>query len=94
MITQIIPVVLVVVIFTQFTTVITASRTPHIVFVLADDLGWNDVGYHGSVIHTPNIDKLAAEGARLENYYVQPLCSPSRSQLLSGKYQVGNPCVD
>ena len=45
-------------------------------------------GYHGSEIKTPNLDTLAAEGVKLENYYVQPICTPSRSQLMSGRYQV------
>lgn len=66
----------------------TANQPPNIVFVLADDLGYNDVSYHGSEIQTPNLDKLAIEGVRLENYYVQQVCSPTRSQLLSGRYQV------
>ncbi|KAM9330136.1 arylsulfatase B-like [Gastrophryne carolinensis] len=61
---------------------------PHIVFVLADDLGYNDVGYHGSEIRTPNLDSVSRQGVRLESYYVQPLCTPSRSQLLSGRYQI------
>lgn len=65
-----------------------AARPPHVVFVLADDLGWNDVGFHGSVIRTPHLDALAASGVVLDNYYVQPLCTPSRSQLLTGRYQV------
>ncbi|CAH1255627.1 ARSB [Branchiostoma lanceolatum] len=65
-----------------------ASRKPNIVFILADDYGWNDIGYHGSVIRTPNLDRLAAEGVKLENYYVQPLCSPSRCQLMTGRYQI------
>ncbi|XP_066271866.1 arylsulfatase B-like [Branchiostoma lanceolatum] len=65
-----------------------ASGKPNIVFILADDYGWNDIGYHGSVIRTPNLDRLAAEGVKLENYYVQPLCSPSRCQLLTGRYQI------
>ena len=64
------------------------QRQPNIVFILADDYGWNDVGYHGSEIHTPTLDKLAATGVKLENYYVQPICTPTRSQLLSGRYQV------
>ena len=62
----------------------TASSQPNIVFIIADDYGWNDIGYHGSEIHTPNLDKLAGNGVKLENYYVQPICTPSRSQLMSG----------
>lgn len=62
---------------------------PHLVLVLADDLGWGDVGWHGSAIRTPRLDALGAGGVRLERYYTQPLCTPSRSQLLSGRYQVG-----
>ncbi|XP_068191560.1 arylsulfatase B-like [Antennarius striatus] len=65
-----------------------AARQPHIVFILADDFGWNDVGYHGSEIRTPNLDQLSANGVRLENYYVQPICTPSRSQLMTGRYQI------
>lgn len=65
-----------------------AARQPHIVIVLADDFGWYDVGYHGSEISTPNLDKLSAAGVRLENYYVQPICTPSRNQLMTGRYQV------
>lgn len=59
---------------------------PNIVFFLIDDLGWKDVGYHGGDIPTPNIDKLAAEGTRLEQFYVQPLCSPTRASLMTGRY--------
>ena len=64
------------------------SKPPHIVFILADDYGFNDVGYHNPRIKTPNLDKLAASGVRLENYYVQPICTPTRSQLFSGRYQI------
>ena len=46
------------------------SQRPHIVYIVADDLGWKDVGYHGSDIRTPHIDKLAQDGARLEQFYV------------------------
>ncbi|XP_024658876.2 arylsulfatase B isoform X4 [Maylandia zebra] len=65
-----------------------AARQPHVVFILADDFGWYDIGYHGSEIRTPNLDKLSSRGVRLENYYVQPLCTPSRNQLMTGRYQI------
>ncbi|XP_041920840.1 arylsulfatase I isoform X1 [Alosa sapidissima] len=61
---------------------------PHIIFFMVDDQGYRDVGYHGSDIRTPMLDQLAAEGVKLENYYVQPICSPSRSQLMTGRYQI------
>ena len=63
-----------------------AAPRPHIVIFLADDLGWKDVGFHGSEIATPNLDRLAAEGARLETLYAQPVCSPTRAALLTGRY--------
>ncbi|XP_076020281.1 arylsulfatase B [Genypterus blacodes] len=68
--------------------VLAARDPPHIVFILADDFGWHDVGYHKSEIRTPYLDKLSAAGVRLENYYVQPLCTPSRNQLMTGRYQI------
>ncbi|CAJ1067063.1 arylsulfatase I [Xyrichtys novacula] len=64
------------------------SRPPHLIFIMVDDQGYGDIGYHGSDIHTPVLDRLAAEGVKLENYYVQPICSPSRSQLMTGRYQI------
>lgn len=64
------------------------AARPHIVLIVADDYGYHDVGYHGSRIRTPNLDRLAGEGVKLENYYVQPICTPTRSQLLSGRYQI------
>ncbi|CAK6960726.1 arylsulfatase I [Scomber scombrus] len=63
-------------------------RPPHLIFIMVDDQGYGDIGYHGSDIHTPVLDQLAAEGVKLENYYVQPICSPSRSQLMTGHYQI------
>ena len=65
-----------------------SSKSPHIVLVVIDDLGWSDVGFQGSVIRTPNINKLATEGVILENYYVQPLCTPTRSTLMTGRYPI------
>ncbi|XP_067935201.1 arylsulfatase B-like [Watersipora subatra] len=64
------------------------NSPPHIIFILADDYGFNDIGYHRSEIFTPNLDQMASDGVKLENYYVQPICTPTRSQLLSGRYQI------
>ena len=58
---------------------------PHVLVILADDLGWNDVGYHGGPIATPNIDRIAHEGIELDRFYVQPSCSPTRAALMTGK---------
>ncbi len=59
---------------------------PNIVFLLADDLGSYDVSWRGSEIKTPNLDKLALAGARLEQFYVLPVCSPTRAALMTGRY--------
>ena len=63
-----------------------ADQKPNIVYILSDDQGWKDVGYHGSDIKTPNIDQLAATGTRLEQFYAQPMCTPSRAALMTGRY--------
>lgn len=62
------------------------AQRPNIIIILADDLGWGDVGYHGSAIRTPNIDRLAKEGIELNRYYVAAVCSPTRAGLLTGRY--------
>lgn len=63
----------------------TSDTPPNVVILLADDLGWADVGYHGSDIQTPNIDRLAQEGMRLERFYATPFCSPTRAALMTGR---------
>ena len=65
---------------------VTAAAKPNILLIVMDDLGWNDTSYKGSDIPTPTIDKLANEGVRLQQYYVQRLCSPTRSAILTGRY--------
>ncbi|MBS0206118.1 MAG: arylsulfatase [Planctomycetes bacterium] len=60
---------------------------PNILFLLIDDLGYSDCGFNGGrVIHTPHIDALAAGGTVLESHYVQPVCSPTRAALMTGRY--------
>src|SRR5687768_17053653 len=64
-----------------------AAGKPNIVFIVADDLGYRDVGFNGgSQIKTPHLDQLARAGARLEAFYVQPVCSPTRAALMTGRY--------
>src|SRR5262245_58866765 len=66
-----------------------AVKRPNIVIILADDLGWGDVGCFGNdKFKTPNLDRMAQEGARLMNFYSTcPYCAPSRAALLTGRYQ-------
>jgi arylsulfatase A-like enzyme len=64
-----------------------AADKPNIVHIVADDLGWKDVGFNGCTdIKTPHLDKLAAEGVKLTQFYVQPMCTPTRAALMTGRY--------
>ena len=58
-------------------------------------MGWGDVGYHGSRIKTPHIDRLARTGVELDRHYVQPMCTPTRVALLTGRYpsRFGNQAI-
>ena len=62
-----------------------ASTQPNIVFVLADDLGWADVAFHQGNAPTPHLDQLAREGLELTQHYVAPVCSPTRTGLMTGR---------
>jgi N-acetylgalactosamine-6-sulfatase len=65
------------------------DKRPNVVIILADDLGWGDLGCYGHPkFKTPNLDRMAAEGARLTDFYSTcPYCAPSRAALLTGRYQ-------
>ncbi|MEM1026524.1 MAG: arylsulfatase [Planctomycetota bacterium] len=63
-----------------------AQDRPNIVVLMADDLGWADVGFNGTEIATPHIDALAERGVRLTRFYVQPTCSPTRAALMTGRH--------
>jgi arylsulfatase A-like enzyme len=64
-----------------------AQPRPNVVVILADDAGWGDLGVHGNTnLRTPHLDGLAAAGARFENFYVQPVCAPTRAEFLTGRW--------
>ena len=63
----------------------TEAMRPNVVIMLADDLGWADVGFHGSPIETPAIDRVAREGVELGALYTAPVCTPTRAMLLTGR---------
>ena len=64
---------------------------PNIVLIMADDMGYECLGCNGNTeYHTPNLDRLAEQGIRFDNCYSQPLCTPSRVKLMTGKYNFRN----
>ena len=63
----------------------TAEARPNILVMVADDLGWADVGYHGGDIDTPSLDQLAEQGVQLNRFYTTPICSPTRAALMTGR---------
>lgn len=63
-----------------------AAQPPNILYIVADDLGWADVGFHGSDIATKSLDELAQTGVTLDQFYVQPMCTPTRAALMTGRY--------
>ena len=68
----------------------TANKQPNIVLILADDMGRECLGCYGSTYQTPNLDKLSEIGVRFDNCFSQPLSTPSRVQLMTGKYNNKN----
>lgn len=68
----------------QTSATVTQKQKPNVLFIMADDLGYSDLGAFGGEIHTPNLDALANQGRILTDYHTAPTCSPTRSQLISG----------
>jgi arylsulfatase A len=69
----------------------TPARRPNVVLIMADDLGYECIGANGSTSYaTPHLDKLAAGGVRFAHCYAQPLCTPTRVQLMTGQYNIRN----
>ncbi len=66
--------------------VCSAAERPNIVFIIADDLGWADVDFHGGNVPTPNLNRLARTGLELQQHYVAPVCSPTRAGFMTGRY--------
>jgi arylsulfatase len=62
------------------------SKPPHILLILADDLGWYDLGCYGGEIRTPNLDRLAQSGVRFSQFYTTARCCPARASILTGLY--------
>ncbi len=72
-----------------FTTLRAAERLPNFVFILADDLGYGDLGCFGSKdLRTPVLDQMAADGVKLTSFYAAPVCTPSRTSIMTGCYPI------
>ena len=67
-------------------TAVAENDRPNILFIVADDLGWSDVGWHQGFSLTPRMDELVRTGIELDQHYVQPVCTPTRTALMSGRY--------
>ena len=62
-----------------------STKRPNVVIFMSDDMGWSDVGYHGSTIKTPNIDGMVKNGVELDRFYAFPICSPTRTAMMTGR---------
>lgn len=66
-----------------------SNKKPNVIIILTDDQGWGDLSMNGNPdLNTPNIDKLGKEGAVLQNFYVSPVCAPTRAEMLTGRYHL------
>jgi len=70
-------------------------KQPNVILIMTDDQGWGDFGKHGNkVIETPHLDQLANNSVSWENFYVSPVCSPTRASLMTGRYNQRTKCLD
>lgn len=68
---------------------------PNVILIMSDDQGWGDFGVHGNpIIETPHLDQLAKNSVSWENFYVSPVCSPTRASLMTGRYNQRTKCLD
>lgn len=71
------------------------ARRPNVILIMTDDQGWGDFGFHGNAkIHTPHLDRLARESVELTQFYVSPVCSPTRASLMTGRYNYRTGAID
>ena len=70
------------------------TTKPHVLFIVIDDLGFDDVGFRSGDIRTPQIDALASNGLILDQYYAQDVCSPTRASFMSGRFAMHHSIVD
>src|SRR5688572_6719282 len=71
------------------------TKKPNVILIITDDQGHGDLGYHGNpVIKTPNLDKFAKQSVRMKNFFVSPVCSPTRASLMTGRYNYRTGVVD
>lgn len=71
------------------------TNQPNVILLMTDDQGWGDFGIHGNaIIETPNLDQLAKKSVSWENFYVSPVCSPTRASLMTGRYNQRTKCLD
>ena len=77
------------------TTCATPEERPNVILVMTDDQGYGDLGVHGNpVLKTPNLDRLANEGVRLSDFYVHPVCAPTRASLMTGRWCQRTTAID
>src|SRR5687768_7763368 len=74
---------------------VSQPRRPNVVLIMTDDQGWGDLGVHGNdKIKTPHLDAFARQSVDLKNFYVSPVCTPTRASLMTGRYNYRTGAID